>query len=118
MASENNLVNKIVKLLDSKIAKDISVLNVSSLTTLTDYFIIATGNNDKQTKAICDFVEEELVKEKIYPVNKEGYRAGEWILLGYNDIVIHIFQPQTRDFYDLEHVWLDGIRVDVQDLID
>ena len=118
MASENIFVNKIVKLLDSKLAEDISVLNVSSLTTLADYFIIATGKNDKQTRAICDHLEDELKKEDIAPVNKEGYRTGDWILIGYNEVVVHIFQPEARDFYNLEHVWQDAIDVDIKDIID
>lgn len=118
MASENNTVNEIVKALNKKLAEDISVLNVSSLTTLADYFVIATGKNDKQTKALCDNVEEELEKLGISPVNKEGYRTGDWILLGYNEVVIHIFQPEARDFYNLEHVWQDAIHIDVTDIID
>ena len=118
MACENNTVNEIVKALDKKLAEDIAVLNVSSLTTLADYFVIATGKNDKQTKALCDYVEEELDKLGISPVNKEGYRTGDWILLGYNEVVIHIFQPEARDFYNLEHVWQDAIDVDIKDIID
>ncbi len=117
MACENAFVNKIAELLDAKLASDISVLNVGSLTTLAEYFVIATGKNDKQTRAMCDHIEEELSKEGIEPVNKEGYRTGEWILLGYDDVVIHIFQSDARDFYDLEHVWLDAIRVDISDIL-
>ena len=105
MACENNTVNEIVKALDKKLAEDITVLNVSSLTTLADYFVIATGKNDKQTKALCDYVEEELDKLGISPVNKEGYRTGDWILLGYNEVVIHIFQPEARDFYNLDKLY-------------
>ncbi len=118
MACENNIVNEIVKALDKKLAEDIIVLNVSSLTTLADYFVIATGKNDKQTKALCDNVEEELKKLEITPVNKEGYRTGDWILLGYNEVVIHIFQPDSRDFYNLEHVWQDAVKVDITDIVD
>ncbi len=117
MACENNTVNKIVKVLDSKKAEDISVLNVSSLTTLADYFIIAEGKNEKQTQALCDHLEEELAKDGMNAVNKEGYRTGDWILVGFDDIVVHIFKPEARNFYNLEHVWQDAIRVDVSDII-
>lgn len=118
MACENNTVNNIVRFLDAKKAIDIAVLNVSGLTTLADYFIIATGKTDKQTQALCDNVEEEMKKQfQISPVNKEGYRSGDWILLGFDEAIVHIFQPQARDFYDLEHVWQDALRVDVTDII-
>ena len=56
-------------------------------------------------------------KDKIYAINKEGYRTGDWILLGFDDIVIHIFKPEARQFYNLEHVWQDAIHVDINDLI-
>lgn len=117
MASENNTVNKIVEVLDSKKAEDITVLNVSSLTTLADYFIIAEGKNEKQTQALCDHVEDELAKLGISANNKEGYRTGDWILVGFDDIIINIFKPETREFYDLERVWQDAIHVDISDLI-
>ena len=117
MACENNTVNKIVKLLSAKQAEDITVLNVEGLTTLTDYFVIATGKNVRQTQALCDVLEEELAKDGIHHVNKEGYRSGDWILVGFGDAIVHIFRPETREFYDLEHVWQDGIRVDVSDLV-
>ncbi len=118
MASENTTVNKIVEILDSKKATDIEVLNVSSLTTMTDYFIIATGSNDRLTRALCDHVEEELEKIGISAVNKEGYRTGDWILLGFDEVLVHIFMPETRNFYNLEHVWQDAIRIDVSDIVE
>lgn len=76
MASTNETVNKIVKILDGKKGRDIEVLNISELTTMTDYFIIVTGGSDTQVKALCDNVEEELEKEGLTPVNKEGYKTG------------------------------------------
>ena len=81
MASTNETVNKIVKILDGKKGRDIEVLNISELTTMTDYFIIVTGGSDTQVKALCDNVEEELEKEGLTPVNKEGYKTAQWILL-------------------------------------
>lgn len=118
MACENNTVNKIVKILDSKKGIDIQVLNVGSLTTLADYFVIASGNTERQTQALADNLEEELGKDGIYAVNKEGYRTGDWILIGFDDAIVHIFQPKTREFYDLEHVWQDALRVDISDVIE
>ncbi len=116
MASESNIVNKAVKILDSKKAEDIRVLNIGSLTTMAEYFIIAQGKTERQTQALCDHLEEEFLKEGIRPVNKEGYRTGDWILLGFEDVIIHIFKPEARDFYNLEHVWQDAIFVDVSDI--
>ena len=117
MASENAVVNKMVKVLDSKKAKDIQVLKVDGLTTLTDYFVIATGGSDTQVKALCDNVEEELDKDGIFKNGIEGYSAGQWILLGYDDVILHIFLADVREFYGLEHVWQDAERVDISDII-
>ncbi len=118
MACKNDVVNKIVKVLDSKKGRDITVLDISSLTTMTEYFVIVTGGSDTQVKALCDNVEDELEKDGIFAVNKEGYRTAQWILLGYDDVVVHIFLGDTREFYDLEHIWQDGINIDISDIVD
>lgn len=117
MACKNDTVNKIVKVLDSKKGKDITVIDISALTTMTEYFVIVTGGSDTQVKALCDNVEEELEKDGIIPTNKEGYRTAQWVLLGYDDVVVHIFCGDTREFYDLEHVWHDGIDIDISDIL-
>lgn len=116
MACSNEIVNTIFKVLDSKKARDIEVLKVSELTTLADYFVIATGGSDRQVKALCDNLEDELGKQGVFPVNKEGYHAGEWILLGFDDAIVHIFQEETRDFYGLERIWKDAEIIDMADL--
>ena len=117
MACENKNVNKIVELLDSKSAEDIVVLDVKTLTTICDYFIIATGKNDRLVKALADKLEDETAKDNIYPVNKDGYKSGDWILTAFDDIIVHIFKPETRQFFDLERVWKDAVVVDISDLI-
>ncbi|HIV85631.1 MAG TPA: ribosome silencing factor [Candidatus Monoglobus merdigallinarum] len=117
MASNNETVNKIVKILDGKKGRDIEVINISELTTMADYFVIVTGGSDTQVKALCDNLEEELEKDGIVPVNKEGYRTAQWILLAYDEVIVHIFLEETREFYSLERVWKDGLRVDVSDLL-
>jgi len=109
----NERINKIVKLLDDKKAVNISVLDITGLTTIADYFIIATGNSLIQVKALCDHLEKEMAKEGVRPNLKEGYNTANWILLDYDGIVVHIFYPETRDFYKLEHVWHDAKDVDV-----
>lgn len=117
MTCENKTVNTIVKVLDEKLAKDIEALYVGNLTTMADYFILATGGSDRQVQALCDHVEQKLAKEGAFPVNKEGYRSGEWVLLGYDDAIVHIFQSETREFYGLEHIWKDAEMVDVDAII-
>lgn len=114
MACKNKTVNTIYQVLDDKLAKDIEVLNVSELTTMADYFVLATGGSDRQVQALCDHVEQKLAKEGIFPVNKEGYRSGDWVLLGYDDAIVHIFQSETRDFYGLERIWKDAPVVDME----
>ncbi|MBQ2614403.1 MAG: ribosome silencing factor [Clostridia bacterium] len=109
----NQTVKTIVQALDDKLAKDIEVLDVSELTTMADYFILATGGSDRQVQALCDNVEEQLAKQGIFPVNKEGYRSGDWVLLGYDDAIVHIFQSETREFYGLERIWKDAPLVEV-----
>ena len=115
--SKNELVYQIVRLLDDKKAHDIQVLDIHDLTTIADYFIIATGNSTTQVQALCDHVEEELLKQGIRHTNKEGYRTASWILLGYGDIIIHLFLNETREFYKLDHVWQDAEIVDISDII-
>ena len=115
--NDRELVNQIVRLLDNKKARDIQVLDIHELTTIADYFVIATGNSTTQVKALCDHLEEELQKVGVHHTNKEGYRTASWILLGYQDVVVHLFLGETREFYKLEHVWQDAEIVDISDIV-
>ena len=112
------LINKIVKLLDDKKATNISVLDISGLTTIADCFIIATGNSTNQVKALCDHLEKELAKDGVRHDLKEGYNTANWILLDFGGVVVHIFYPETREFYKLEHVWSDAKDVDISDVVE
>ncbi len=113
MACDCETVNRIVKILDNKKARDIVVLDVRGLTTLTDYFVLATGGSARQVQALSDHVEEELGKAEQFPVNKEGYHTGDWVLIGYDEAIVHIFQKETRDFYQLERIWKDAPTVEI-----
>lgn len=116
MNKRTKLIEETVKNLDKKKAIDIKVLDVEGLTTLTDYFVIATGNSKIQVQALADNLEEELAKLGFKHIHKEGYDNAEWILLGYEEAVIHIFSKEAREFYDIEHIWNDAAEVDVSDL--
>lgn len=98
-----------------KKARRISILNVKKVSSISDYFIVCSGSSDRQVQAIASFIEETLKKEGKRPLGIEGERIGKWILMDYGDIIIHIFYEPVRDFYDLERLWTDVPRVDIDD---
>ena len=105
----NSLVDIIIEGLRKRKAQDIVILDISGLTTLTDYFVICSGNSDTQIKAIADSVEEELleqVREKAW--KKEGLQARSWIILDYINTVVHVMSREKREFYDIERMWNDA----------
>lgn len=107
----------IIRALEDKKAEDISVIDISSVSTMADYFIIANGTNSNQVQAMVDNVMEELAKEKIKPRQVEGYRNANWILLDYHDVIVHVFDKENRLFYDLERIWKDGKKLITSDFI-
>ena len=102
-----------VKALDSKKGKDIKVLYTAEQTTLADYFVICTGTSSTQVKALADVVEDALSKQGEEPHHIEGHRGGEWTLLDYSCVVVHVFTDEARQFYSLERLWSDAAPVDV-----
>ena len=99
---------------DEKKATDIVVQNVGELISVTDYFVIVTATNNRQVHAIIDAVEEaERLQAKIKPLHREETRDGSWELLDYGSIVVHVFQPETREFYRLEALWNDAPVMDL-----
>ncbi|WP_099468235.1 ribosome silencing factor [Konateibacter massiliensis] len=102
--------------LDDKKAEDIRIIDISGVSVMADYFIIANGTNENQVKALVDNVQEELYKAGYESKQVEGYRSGSWILLDYGDIIVHIFSKEDRLFYDLERIWRDGKEVDASKL--
>jgi len=101
----NNLAEKIVQILEDKKAVDVKMIDVKEVTTVADYFIVASGNSTLQVKALCDIVEEELEKSDIRPKHIEGRNDATWILMDYLDVVVHIFYYETREQYTLEEMW-------------
>ncbi|KAB1439572.1 ribosome silencing factor [Candidatus Galacturonibacter soehngenii] len=102
--------------LEDKKAEDIRIIDISGVSVLADYFIIANGTNENQVKALVDNVQEELYKAGYEAKQVEGYRSASWILLDYGDIIIHVFSKEDRLFYDLERIWRDGKEVDASRL--
>jgi ribosome-associated protein len=98
--------------LDKK-ADDVVILDLRAASAFTDFFVLASGNNQKQSLAIADAVLDVLRKEGVRPNHVEGYPRQEWILLDYTDFVVHIFSPRARAFYDLERLWGGATRVEL-----
>ena len=107
---------KVASILDEKKAEAVSILGIADKSTLGDYFVIATGKSSTQVKALADEVEYQLDQRGIKADHIEG-RATGWIILEYKGIVVHIFLPETRTYYNLERLWDDGKKIDVQELL-
>ena len=105
-----------IRALEDKKAEDIRVIDISQVSVLADYFIIANGTNTSQIQALADEVEEKLGREG-YPLRQmEGYDHANWVLLDFGDIIIHIFDKENRLFYDLERIWRDGKMIEPDSL--
>jgi ribosome-associated protein len=94
-----------------KLAKDITVLDVSDRLAITDCFVLASADNERQVKAVVDEVEEKLRLIGVKPLRREGEREGRWVLLDFVEIVVHIQRTEEREFYDLERLWKDCPRI-------
>ena len=99
-------------LLDRK-AVDLVILEVTKLSSFTDYFLICSGNSDRQVQALAFHVEEKLGKRGIHPLGVEGKREGRWILLDYGEVIVHVFYQPVREFYDLERLWSEAPRLEM-----
>lgn len=112
--TQQEILEIIVKALDSKRAEDIQVLQVHDLTILGDYFIIANGTSTTHTRTLADEVEYQLSEKGVEPLHREGRGNGSnWVVLDYADIIVHVFCKDTREFYQLERLWADGEPVDI-----
>ena len=103
-----SLSKEIARFILEKKGTDISILNVKNLTSVTDYFVIATANSDTQSKAIADYILEKTRDIGERPINKEGFTNFNWVLLDFVDVVVHIFLKDARKFYNLEWLWGDA----------
>ncbi len=94
-------------MLDKK-GEDIVVLNIEGMSSLADFFVICSGRSKAQVQAICDNVEEKLEENKVEIKRREGYDYGRWVVLDTGDIMVHIFNAEEREFYNLERLWING----------
>lgn len=115
--NEKELANKITQVLVDKKGVDIVQIHVGNLTTLTDFFIIVTGTSDRHMQTLAESVEEELQKEGILPRPSEDRKNKSWILLDYGDVVLNVFDEESRRMYNLERLWADGDILRIEELI-
>lgn len=109
-----DIVKKAVLALEDKKAEDIRVIDITEVSSIADYFIIANGTNQNQLQAMLDAVDEALYKEGKKAKQVEGNQQSTWILMDYEDIIVHLFSKEDRLFYDLERIWRDGKEIDIQ----
>jgi ribosome-associated protein len=103
-----DLARRIVELAEDKKAADIVLLDLTPLTTIADYFVIASGGSERQLDAIADGIISTLRDEKLKPIGREGTPASHWVLIDFGSVVVHIFTPPERDYYGLEKHWAEA----------
>ena len=106
------------KAISSKKGLNIKLIEIGDISSLADYMVIATGTSSTQVKALADEVDFRLASEDhLEPHNREGYQSGNWIVLDYIDVIVHIFHTETREFYDLERLWADGEVINIEEFL-
>ncbi len=107
-----DIAKKAAEALTEKKAQEIVIIDIHDISTIADYFVIANGTNQNQLAAMKDAVDEALYKENIHARSIEGNHSSTWILMDYQDVIVHLFSKEDRSFYDLERIWRDGRRVE------
>jgi len=97
--------------------KNLVLLDVRGLSSIADFFIICSGRSNRQVSAIADFIQMDLKSEGIRPLSVEGKKQGHWVLLDYGHVILHVFYEPLRDFYDLESLWIDAQRINIDTLL-
>ncbi len=108
---------KIAEILDAKKAWDLKAICVTDITSVTDYFVLCTGNSTTQIKALAEEVFEKMKEDGEEALRMEGRNNSAWILVDFGDVVVHVFSKELREFYDLDHFWGDGELLDLSDII-
>lgn len=103
----------IIEAASEKKAKDTEILQLTGLSIMTDYFVICSGESTTQVRTIVDYIEEQLKKAGVKPYGIEGYSNSKWVLMDYSDIIVHVFEEETRQYYEIEKLWIDAPRIDI-----
>ena len=113
MVNAKEMALAAAKALDSKLGKDISLIEIADVSTLADYFLICTATSNTHVKTLCDAVEEAMDAAGEPLLNREGHHGGTWVLMDFGSLVVHVFTGEARKFYDLERLWQDGHQVNL-----
>ncbi len=116
MEQAKNMARIAYKALSEKKANDIVILDIAQVTPIADYFVICDANNVNQLSALTDEVEDKMYEAGYTQQQREGQKDSPWVLLDFGDVIVHIFDKENRDFYNLERIWADGKRVDIEEL--
>lgn len=117
MLSAKEVAYEVTKALDAKKGIDIKLLRINEVSTLADYFLICTGTSNTHVKTLCDYAEYTLEQLGEPMLGREGHRGNTWELLDFGSIVVHVFTEEAREFYDLERLWADAERIDLNEII-
>ena len=107
-----DMVQTIYDALEDKKGENVCIIDISKVSVLADYFIIADGTSDSQVSALVDNVSEKMHQAGFQQKQCEGQRGGSWVLMDYGDVIVHVFDRESREFYNLERIWNDGKRID------
>ena len=117
MMESKEMAMKIAKLLDERKAINVQVIDIAMKSSFADYFVMASGGSERQMAALVDNIEELLEPEGVFPKSVEGTRSSGWILMDYGTVILHVFQGETRQFYDLERLWKDGEQLPLDEFL-
>lgn len=107
------IATKAAQIMDDRKAQNIKVIGIQEISSLGDYFVIATGTSSTQVQSLADAVEMKLKEEGVSPYSVEGYRSNGWVLLDYSSVLVHVFTTEARDYYDLDRLWSDGKEIEI-----
>ena len=117
MLDPKTIAYNVTRALDEKKGMDIKLLKIDRVSSLADYFLICTGTSNTHVKTLCDYVEYTMEQLGEPMLGREGHRGNSWELLDFGSIVVHVFTPEARKFYDLERLWADAEEIELKDII-
>ena len=117
-STEKMMAQIACKAIDDKKGQDIKIIDIHNVSVIADYFVIASGTNSNQVQAIVDNVEEQLGRAGFEAKQIEGNRNSSWILMDYGDVIVHVFDEESRLFYDLERIWRDGKVLEMDEFLE